>query len=314
MYVPVTPSNIKVRTAGGLGDVLLMTPSFRALKQLSPQSRLSVYCEKEAHYDLLRGNPYIDVLERVSQADIARLWRAVWSQVKALSGRRGVRLPRSIQWVMRKLDHGVPFYGTMTPMLSGRHATQLIGEILNQRIADQKLEVHLSNREELAAKDILRGFMNPVILGISSSTSLNQHWAHSNWEQLVRRNPQYTFVQCGLESEPKIEGAVDLRGKTTVREAVALLKHAKSFVGVVSFLAHAAGAVGTAGVVLFGPSTPQVWGHSTNKNITKSLRCSPCIDLLNFIPCPYGAQCMSAITVEEIEAALREQISVSVSR
>jgi hypothetical protein len=80
---------------------------------------------------------------------------------------------------------------------------------------------------------------------------------------------------------------VDLRGETSVRESVALLRHALAFVGVVSFLAHATNATGTPAVVLFGPSAPNVWAHPNQMVINKSLRCAPCIDTLAGHPCPY---------------------------
>jgi ADP-heptose:LPS heptosyltransferase len=81
------------------------------------------------------------------------------------------------------------------------------------------------------------------------------------WEALVASHPELTFVQLGSREESPIRGTVDMRGETSVRESVALLRHALAFVGVASFLAHATNATGTPAVVLFGPSAPNVWAH-----------------------------------------------------
>jgi ADP-heptose:LPS heptosyltransferase len=112
----------------------------------------------------------------------------------------------------------------------------------------------------------------------------------------------------GGRKEVRIDGTVDLRGATSLRLSVGLLKYVKSFIGVVSFLAHATNAVDTPGVVLFGPSAPEVWGHPNNINISRHLRCAPCIDTLIGEPCPYGAPCLSEITVEQVSAALAQQV------
>jgi ADP-heptose:LPS heptosyltransferase len=116
--------------------------------------------------------------------------------------------------------------------------------------------------------------------------------------------PDYTFIQLGLAKEPAVEGAVDFRGKTSFREAMALIEAALSFVGVVSSFAHATSAVNKPGVVLFGPSSPEVWGHSNNINIYKRKRCAPCVDQLQSSACPYNKVCMRDITVDEVHSAL----------
>jgi ADP-heptose:LPS heptosyltransferase len=115
----------------------------------------------------------------------------------------------------------------------------------------------------------------------------------------------------GLPGEPHVPGAVDLRGKTSLREVFALLKAASGFVGVTSSFSHATNAFGTPGVVLFGPSAPEVWGHANNVNLSRNLPCAPCIDVLHNAPCPYGAECMH-IPVAQVQEALRRQLRLSV--
>jgi len=111
-----------------------------------------------------------------------------------------------------------------------------------------------------------------------------------------------------MPNEDKVEGAADLRGKTSFREALSILNSSLSFVGVVSSFSHATSAFGTPGVVLFGASSPEAWGHSNNINIYKDLECAPCMDILLGSPCPYGKPCMTTITVDEVRKALLTQL------
>jgi ADP-heptose:LPS heptosyltransferase len=208
---------------------------------------------------------------------------------------------------LRATSITMPMYSQCIPMLSRVHVTEIIGQMLNVPVDDRRLVIALTPEEDARARSILAPYRNPVIIHITSKCSANQNWPMWRWEAFVKENAGYTFVQVGLADEQAVPGAIDLRGNTTLRESVALLKHAKSFVGVVSFLSHATSATGTRGVVLFGPSAPEVWGHSNNRNLTRHLRCAPCVDTLKGAPCPYGAPCLSDITVEEVSEALRQQ-------
>jgi ADP-heptose:LPS heptosyltransferase len=188
-------------------------------------------------------------------------------------------------------------------------ASVIIGQMMGLQITETKLQVFLRDDEERKAQLMMQSFKNPVVINITSQTTSNQNWAKSNWERLILEMPECTFIQLGIESEEKISGAVDLRGQTSIRMSMAMLKYANSFVGVVSFLAHASYAVDVPGVVLYGPSTPIIWGHPNNINIFRNLPCSPCVDTLCNGKCPYGSLCISSISVYEVKDALEKQLA-----
>ena len=203
----------------------------------------------------------------------------------------------------------VPKYFAHHPsFVKNRHATEMIAELLNVRLVSRKLQVFLTEAEEDEAREHLRDYENPVAIHITSNCCESQNWPVHKWESLVRRNPQYTFIQLGLSNEVPIEGAIDLRGRLPIRKSIAILKYVKSFVGVVSCMAHATSAVNTHGVVLFGPSTPLVWAHENNLTITRNLRCAPCVEYMCEAKCPYGAPCLNEISVAEVEEALYYQL------
>jgi ADP-heptose:LPS heptosyltransferase len=286
---------VRIMPWGGIGDILLMTPSLKALKQSQPGLSLEVLCVDQRHFDVLWRNPHIDCLDLVPT-------RVVFPGEISL-GYMSASF-RGDQY--KRLD-----YSRLFPTVMCQPATRIIASILGLELVDPTLEVFLTEDEEADARTTMSQYNTPVAIHVTSTCSANQNWSLSRWEELVRRNPQYTFVQLGLKEEDSVSGTVDLRGRTNIRQSIALLKYAKGFVGVVSSMAHATNAVGTPAVVLFGPSAPEVWSHSNTRVITKRLRCSPCIDLLGKELCPYGAPCLSEIAVEDVELALREQLDLA---
>jgi ADP-heptose:LPS heptosyltransferase len=285
----VADPTLRVLSCGGLGDTLLATPALRAVKEQQNGRRIVVYCTRPEQCDLYRGNPYIDHI--VPPGRLSRYERLT----------RTVLLRRPLV----KDNYGV----LMPSMFYERHATELIAKLFGVQLTDRRLLIFLTAEEEAEAQRLLAPHREPVIIHITSHFSSNQDWPFESWTALVRNNPQYTFVQVGLAREPLVPGAIDLKGKVSLRIAVALLKHARSFVGVDSFFANATNAVGTRGVALYGPSPPSIWGHPNNQNLYLGVPCAPCIDLLQSQTCPYGIECMSGLTVRQVEDALREQMA-----
>jgi len=277
-----------IRSSGGAGDVILSTPVFRALKEKDPDCKIVVRCVVKIHADIYRNNPHIDKL--IMPSTIGNRIRAVTRYFK----------PAKV--------NGFEYFRLLPSISYDISAAEIIAEFVDLKLGNPKLQLYLTPEEERWGKEKMVAYGKPILIHISSVTSSNQHWPLSNWEELVRSLPEYTFVQLGLPHEEKVEGAIDLRGKTSFREALSLLNSSLSFVGVVSSFAHATNAFDTPGVVLFGPSTPKIWGHPNNINIYKGLPCAPCIDALLGSPCPYGKPCMTTITVDEVRKALLFQL------
>jgi ADP-heptose:LPS heptosyltransferase len=281
-----------ITTWGGIGDVLLLTPALRALCLSSRFSRITVECVSSLHAEVLELNPYIDAIRDVTPQGLS-------SRVPTyLIHQKGATTVRCR-----------PVYARLRPMLYRRHASRLIGELLDIAVDSTTIDLRLSSAEDRLAASALKPYRVPVIIHVTSASTPNHQWPLSYWRQLVSRNANITFIQLGLMTEPHVEGAVDLRGKTTLRQACALLRFARSFVGVDSVFGHVCNAFDVAGVVLFGPSSPHVWGHQNNVNLTRELRCSPCVDLLLRFKCPYGVRCLQDLDVLVVEDALRSQLA-----
>lgn len=116
---------------------------------------------------------------------------------------------------------------------------------------------------------------------------------------------EFSLVQLGSPRDPLLPGvSLDLRGRTTLREAAATLANSEVFIGLEGFLAHLARAVDCPAVVIHGGrADPHVFGYNANLNLHHRPACSPC-GLRS--ECPHQLGCMEAITAARVAAAVRE--------
>jgi ADP-heptose:LPS heptosyltransferase len=292
----MTIRQINIITWGGIGDVILLTPALKRLKNNEQKVLVKVLCVSQHHKDVLIHNPHVDVLSLAG-------FRSAPLEMLRLFYRRTIR---------RGPGYFHPNYGGLRPSLYYRiPAYVIIAEILGVTLSsDMRPEIFLTSAEEGRAQATLRGVNNPVLIHTTAACSANKEWPSERWVKLVRQNPDLTFCQVGARTDEAVLGCLDLRGGR-LRDSFALIKHAKAFIGIDSGLAHACAAFDTPGIVLFGPSTPAVWGHAHNVNLWGKACCSPCIDLLAGDPCPYDKGCMLDISVQQVEQALRSQARVA---
>jgi hypothetical protein len=136
----------------------------------------------------------------------------------------------------------------------------------------------------------------------------NKNWALERYQQVVSRlRDRYDFVQLGSTSDPPLDGAVDLRGRTTLRESAAVLDASLAFVGQVGLLMHMARAVDCRSVIVYGGrEKPAQSGYPCNENLASDLPCSPCWRLNS---CPYDRLCLRMIEADAVIDALERQVA-----
>jgi ADP-heptose:LPS heptosyltransferase len=109
-------------------------------------------------------------------------------------------------------------------------------------------------REEFAAGRLAE---NQVVMQSSGLGApypmMNKEWYPARFQEVcseLHRDVQ--VVQLGSEKDPKLEGAIDMRGKTTLRQSAAILANSLVFVGLEGFLMHLARAVDCRSVIIYG--------------------------------------------------------------
>ena len=269
---------------GGLGDCLLYTPLIKDLCILNKE-KVSVYVFNQQNKDLLKNNPYCTTT-LLNDEDL----------------KNGI------------LKHNQPlFYGEFLPSLSFNiKASRIIAKSFKVYELDNAVpDVFLTNKELHIGKELISKFKHPIIINPTGACSNNKEWYYDRWNDVVSKLEEYTFIQVGIKTERLIEGTKDFRFGYSLREQLSILANSKLYVGVDSFWAHAAAALNVKGVVLFGASTPVIWGHESNVNIYKDISCSPCIDWILDSDCPYSKRCMTSISVDEVVNVIKSNYILS---
>lgn len=107
------------------------------------------------------------------------------------------------------------------------------------------------------------------------------------------------------------ERVLNMAGKLTIDELIALLKVADLCISNDSGPLHIAAALGIPTVSFFGPETPSLYGPSGNNHTIfyAGLYCSPCLNVFNAkrAMCNGDNRCMQAITPAAVLAALLDE-------
>lgn len=165
------------------------------------------------------------------------------------------------------------------------------------------------NSEELAAGRIAK---NQVVIQSSALAAAhsmrNKEWFADRFQAVCNHwRSQHSVIQIGAIQDPPLEGALDLRGKTSMRESAAILAQASVFIGLEGFLMHLARAVDCRAVIIYGGRLrPWQIGYIANRNLTGEPPCSPCW-LRN--RCDFDHICMRMIEPEAVIEAANAQLA-----
>jgi ADP-heptose:LPS heptosyltransferase len=190
-----------------------------------------------------------------------------------------------------------------------RHIAKIFGDCLGVRVTDVRPDCIVRSELVDAFTEQWRGLPRPhiVVNRNSSPWTPNKDWPDPLWCDLIARLCTWgTVVEIGsnppAQSEPS-ERYIDLRGRSTLEELVAVMAAADLHIGPVSGPVHIAAAMGTPGVVIYGGyEHPVCSGYPSNISLFSSISCSPC---WLREPCPFDLKCLRMISPAEVETAVR---------
>lgn len=167
-------------------------------------------------------------------------------------------------------------------------------------------EIFLAEAEIAAAKRAGKNFIlvEPNVPAWKSSAP-NKDWGRANYQEVTRRLRQdgNRIVQLLHGRDMPIAG-VEAVKTYSFRDALAILRRARLFIGPEGGLHHGAAAVGVQGVVLFGGFIPpSVTGYDTHANLTGGAEA--CGSLFR---CEHCVAAMRRISVEDVMAAARAKL------
>jgi ADP-heptose:LPS heptosyltransferase len=264
---------VLVKVHGGIGDALMSLPIIRRLSEkynVEIALRDPKKCEVgEWVEDILANNPFVHkliywkwMMEHLNQMQ-------VYEKVILLAGHL---LDQEIFWA--------------TPM----HRIEFMGNTAGVNDCNpHDINIFLTEDEDTWAKNKLEDIKNPVII---QPTILREPWPNNQGKQipieiyprLFRDFPELTFIGLGTRIEGygdmadlgKWDNYISFVNNTTIRQSIALLKHSKFYIIPDSFLNHASGGLNKKGIVIFGNTSPQIYGYDNNYNLWYAPPCSPC--------------------------------------
>ena len=159
----------------------------------------------------------------------------------------------------------------------------------------------------------------PSVLIAAGSRSHLKRWDASGFAQVADRLAAEQGAQVllvgGEEERPisrhvkgvMLQPALDLTGKTTLRQLAALLAKTALVITNDSAMLHAAEIMGVPSVAIFGPTDERKYGPRGPRSavIRRALVCAPCERAL----CPYHHECMALIGPAEVHAAAARILS-----
>lgn len=262
-------------TLSNVGDLVLTTPALCALHAGYPDARIDVVADPRSS-ELLRCCPFLGRLEHRIKRDgaaglLALVRRLRRERYEAIVDLRTDFLP----WLLRGRRRSARWQARA----AGPHAVEQHFAVARRVLPDgasiPEAQIWLGAAECDRAAQWLAALPGPRRLAFAPGANWpGKCWSAAAYAELARAlRPHFdALVLLGSAADAAAVGAsfaggalptLDLMGRTSLREAAAVLRATTVFVGNDSGLGHLAAAVGTPSVTVFGPGRParyRPWG------------------------------------------------------
>jgi lipopolysaccharide heptosyltransferase II len=327
-----------------IGEVIMATPTFRALRDLLPEAHITMLTGKAAH-PVVELSPRFDEVLAANEATFLKPKPAeLVSLVKELRRKRyDLILSLHHAWqfgvfaALTGARHRVGFnragegfaYSTKVVPEPDRHQVEeyfdlakalgvggepgpleIFADEMDERWTDETME-RLKEAGKRAALVAPGGGVNP------KTKMPEKRWPAERYAALIEMlAPDFAVAlvggpgdeEAGAAVASKLKtGVINLIGRTTLRELYALLTRAGLFVGNDSAPMHLAAAAGAPTVAVFGPTDPTVNGPWSEraKVITRETDCAPCYRDGYFPECDVR-RCIENVSAAEVYASATE--------
>lgn len=329
----VNPKKILVVFLSGIGNFLLFTPALRALRFGYPDAEISLCVKQKVVAEIIRGSSFVDNVIHYTDSSfsaggisfVLEQRRNKYDLVVTTFDAKGWKLALFVKMIAGKHSVGFKadkwydmFYDRILTDSPGIHEVNK-----HLHIADS-LDIGYTNKEpEMQPGEKARSFAALVVpdlkgplVGIhpgSSEYLLSKRWMPERFAEVadyVVRAFGAEVIIVGGAAEAELAQKVSdcmkgpkpviLAGRTSIKEAAAVIERCNLFISNDSGLMHVAAAVGTPTVAIFGPTDPHKnapWG-SEHVVVRKGSSCSPCIDYDKVLRCELD--CLKGLSAGEV--------------
>ena len=325
-----------------LGDVLILSPLLKKLKEQWPKSHIT-WLADESVVPLVKMNPYVSRILPYSWRSICQL--RVENYDLVLGYEREPAAAALVHEITAKSKVGEAYGGKDNSLYilnepathffkmntwndyrvknNDKTWTELYFEIAGFTYKNEPYILDVPQNIVQLAQDRLKVLDSSKIkIGLNIGGSLvTKIWPVDAWEELAKRllSLGYCVIFIGGPSDVHNYDALEqifvgyrndqilFPGcNNSMEDTCALIKHFDVVVSGDTFIFHVALAFDISSVILFGPSNPSevVPKHKSNITIVKSpAKCSPCADQ---IQCRGSGGCMELIPVETVLTNIEE--------
>jgi len=283
------PTKIGIFHNSGIGDWFLLNPAIQEIKRRSPDTKIYVDAARILQY-FLETDRNINGYSLLPDSSILK---------------KNFRYDEEIFFLN--------FFGFFKITHCMQHQINLTYKMLNLGDCNTKPKIYLKREDESFGRLYAKLFKNRMITLCCNASHRLKDWDIKGWETVVKKCKGYMFVQIGANAENPVKGAFNMLGKTTLAQALSLVKYSKLFVGVNGLFNHVAEIFNIPKVILWGTASPQNFGYSANTiNICKKRNCSPCYEI-PIKKCQSKTrqgitQCMFAIEEYEVTNAIKKML------
>ena len=289
---PASVERILVRATNWIGDIVMISPSLRALRRRYPAARIDVVAAPRAAA-CLEGSPWVDEVIRFDRRgadrgatglfrlaarlrsrryDMAVLFqKAMGAALMASLARVPIRIGLATDGRSFLLTHPVP----LGPELARRHHVEIFLEVARRAgcdVSDPTPSFEVGVEEESWAAEFLRSERAErfaFLVGIHAFASKKPRAWHTDRfvetaRSLAGRHRAWILLFGGPGESGDVAGAARALGecainacaRSSVKQMAALLKRCRIFLGNDSGPMHVASALGVPVVAIFGPGDP----------------------------------------------------------
>ncbi len=305
------PRKILIRATNWIGDAIMTTPAVRTIRRNFPEAEISILVHPWVA-DVFNASPYIDHIipyQKKSVHSGLRGIRRLSRELKRQNFDLAVLLQNAFEAALIVKLAGIPLrlgYSRDCRGILLSHAIALKKErkTIHQvhyyqgLLADaglkpgpDKLFLKISQKDKDSAARFIKAQDGPLIgLNPGAAYGPAKRWPAEKYADLayrVERNYQARVMVFGTDDDRqtaaviarRCKNIIDLTGRTSLAEAMALIEQCRVFVTNDSGLMHVAAALNTPLAVIFGSTNPVTTGPFSKNNIIlrRPLPCSPCM-------------------------------------
>ena len=202
---------IGVRRSGALGDVLMITPVLKRLRQIYPDAKIIVSTDCQ---NVLKNSPYIDQIERCEKKFLKKIDRLI---------------DLNFAYEKRAHLHVVEAY---------------FQEAFDEKPMDYTLELNVTEKDSFLLAKKIGVLRRPFLVMHQAKSWDNRTWPKSYWDHLTKRciagGYDIAIIGQGEDFFYEGEGAFDFRKKLTLQEIKILIEKSEGFISIDSGLFHIA--------------------------------------------------------------------------